>query len=217
MLPETVLGFTVERGRLIGGEEDLPSLSEGIAMEAWRDWAEGEHPPFYVRCQDAFDDGSIPFDQIRRLSGLGELWVDALAESEGDVMDLAFSGAGRLVFWQHRLDADELHDMLEAGELGVLGVDFEERGSDLAAAVTMAQELELVLLLRGPPAAIVEELPEGEESIDAYQIHGQEGAWSWRLAKLTSRPVAEDEEEEEPQEVTREDPVDLSEGQRVPF
>ncbi len=217
MLPETVLGFTVERGRLVGGDEDMPSLSEGIAMEHWREWAQGQHPPFYVRCQDAFDDRGIPFDHVRRLSGLGELWVDALAEAEGDVMDLAFSGAGRMVFWQHRMEADDLHDVLEAGELGVLGVDMDERRADLDAAIAMAAELELVLLVRGAPTGIADRLPQGEEAIDAYELHDGEGSWSWRLAQLSARPAEDEEEEEEAQEVPTEDPVDLSEGQRVPF
>ncbi len=216
MLPETVLGFTVERGQLVGGDPDLPSLNEGIAMEEWREWARHEHPPFYMRCQDAFNDIGIPFDHVRRLSGLGELWVDALAESEGDVMDLAFSGAGRMVFWQHRLEADELHDVLEGGELGVLGLDFDEKGTDLESAVAMAQELELVLLLRNPGPDIAGKLPEGEEAIDAYELHEQEGPWTWRLSQISARP-SEEEEEEEEQEVPDEDPVDLSEGQRVPF
>ncbi|MGB0653786.1 MAG: hypothetical protein ACPGQL_11370 [Thermoplasmatota archaeon] len=220
MIPESLDGFRVLRGDLVDGPQPaLENLGHRDAVEPWTAWAhEGHRAPYFVRVLDAYEGWTLPLEEIRRLSRIGELWVDAKPESHEDLLDLTFSGASRVVLWQHLVSGEDLDDWLaETEQVGLVGVDLAEPGADLEAAITLVQEWQLGLIIKGDVAPGV--LPEGEEAIDAYRLTNGEGAWSEHLQRLSMRP--RDEEELEAENAGDPDaPVeveDLSASQRVVF
>jgi hypothetical protein len=90
-LPERVPGFVVEAGRAAG--HDLPALDVRESLAPWRE-AIGGKGPFFVRIQA--DDLAV-IAQVRRISSVGELWLEAPLGSIDHALDLLVAGAARLV------------------------------------------------------------------------------------------------------------------------
>lgn len=86
---ERIPGFLVRAGRLPG--LDLPAIGDHGGLAAWRAHL-GKSEGYYLRF-----DGTLPLREVARLSRLGELWVDCGPLAAEDAVDLASSGAARIV------------------------------------------------------------------------------------------------------------------------
>ncbi|MHB1262309.1 MAG: hypothetical protein ACYC2H_11410, partial [Thermoplasmatota archaeon] len=164
-LPESVPGFLVEAGRVVG--RNLPSLDGRESLGPWRA-AVGRKGPLFVRITG--DDLDV-LAHVRRLASVGELWLEAPLPSVDDALDLLVAGAARLVVPLAGADPE----MLEAvGPSALIAWDGE-------APWPAAQEAALVhgavVLARVPP-------PEGA-ACDAFLVlETKEGPSLTRVASL---------------------------------
>ncbi len=169
-MPERVKGLAIAAGHPLE-EPDLPSLDIPGSASAWREWR-GDGP-LYLR----FDEGDLPLDAVQRISQTGEVWVDARPKDIGDVLDLAFSGASRVVVEWGDLDEEDLEEAMEGMDLGLIIAAPADAIDKLPASIDV--------LLRSDAEAV---MPEG---VDVYRPDGSD------LRRVANgRPADVDGEEE---------------------
>jgi hypothetical protein len=140
-LPERLTGFVVEAGRAVG--QDLPAVDARESLLPWRD-AIGGKRPFFARIHGSDLD---VLAQVRRLSTVGELWLEAPLGGVDHAIDLLVAGAHRLVVPIGEADAE----LLEAvGPSVLVGWDGATPWAE-AQAAALAHEAP-VLASHPPPA-----------------------------------------------------------------
>jgi hypothetical protein len=167
-LPERLTGFVVEAGRAVG--RDLPAVDARDSLLPWRD-AIGGKAPFFARVHGSDLD---VLAQVRRLSTLGELWLETPLGSIDHAIDLLVAGAHRLVVPVGQADAE----LLEAvGPSVLVGWDGATPWAE-AQAAALAHDAP-VLASRAPPA---------DAACDVFLI--RERADGPRLERVASAPAA---------------------------
>lgn len=157
-VPERVPILRIRGGVPVGdGAPDLPSLRDRGSADAWAAWRGPEPGPVLLR----FEGGGDPVGMIQRVAQTGPVWVDADPDSVDDVMDLAFSGAQRVLVRWGALDEDDLDEAALGFEDGMLLSCPDGDALDFAAehgwAVLAADSASALRRLEGTPCAIYAE------------------------------------------------------------
>ena len=140
VLPDRVPAFVVAAGRAVG--HDLPTLEFRQNLLPWRG-AIGGKGPFFVRLEA---DELSALDQVRRLSTVGELWLEAPLRDVDAALDLLVAGAARLVVPMTHGDAE----MVDAvGPSAIIAWDGQVPWAEVQAAA-LAHEVP-VLARSAPP------------------------------------------------------------------
>ncbi len=178
-MPAEVYGFNLVGGGMVDG--DVPDLTENDPLPEWVPECRGRGPPFYVRLQDTHEGKSLPFGHVKRLSKLGEIWVDCRIEDPEDLLDFLFSGPTRIIMWRKDLQGDEEEWLDGLHEVGMIGID----AKDLDWGLQVAQEYDLGLVVKGDASRAE------ESELDVYEWHDDGDApWRFRLEEVSSRPAA---------------------------
>lgn len=184
MLPDEMAGFVVHGGSIDTGARTL-ELADPDLVADLREWLGGESDPYYVR----FEGRGLPLDAVQRLSRLGELWVDAGPEDMGDVLDLAFSGAGRVVCDVGVVPDDDLEDTFAATDGGIVLAVAPAAKDRLGDAASWAEEHGVPLLARDGVA--LRGIP---DTVHVYQATGGPGPAA--VLRKVAGPVEGGDDEE---------------------
>ena len=165
-LPERLTGFVVEAGRAVG--HDLPAVDTRESLLPWRE-AIGGKVPFFARIHGSDLD---VLAHVRRLSTVGELWLEAPLGGVDHAIDLLVAGAHRLVVPIGEADAE----LLEAvGPSVLVGWDGERPWGE-AQAAALAHDAP-VLARQAPPS---------DAACDVFLLRERDGGL--RLERVASAP-----------------------------